>query len=172
MRRSLLLLALLVVIVPQRSDALSVVFVDREELLRQSDAVIVATIGEERYGTLQSHGIEVTDTTVVVDEVLAGAPPAVLQFRKPGGLVPVPGVEQFEPGERCVLYLRVNDAGVWWLTAIGQSKMTLTDTPAGEIALRQLKVAAFTYDDHGNLVKYQPPGRPIRLSTLREELKR
>ncbi len=167
LRAFALAVALLLLLVPAVSQALSVVYVPFEELVHQSDAVVIATVVDESYGVLMPWNMEVTDTRVEVEEVLYGEVPATLSFRKIGGPIPVPGVESFVPEERCVIFLRKGDDGAWWVTAVGQSKMELVDGPAGEIATRKMTVSAYVRDEAGELVSYVPRGEPRLLPTLR-----
>lgn len=165
MRLSASIALAITLLLPSLSAALSVVFVDLGELTRQSDAVVLGTVIEQRAAYLDEYGIEVNETRIAVEQTLRGTPPADLWFRTLGGPVPVPGVEQFAIDERAVVFLRQAD-GAWWVTAMGQSKMTVTDGPLGEVATRQMHVSAYVRDDAGNLVAYRPPGRSLAVSTL------
>ncbi|MCP4870130.1 MAG: hypothetical protein GY898_15580 [Proteobacteria bacterium] len=164
MRLPATVLAVLLLL-PAVASALSVVFVDLEELTRQSDAVVLGTVIEQRGAYLDEYGIEVNETRIAVEQTLRGTPPTELWFRTLGGAVPVPGVEQFADGERTVVFLRFAD-GAWWVTAMGQSKMTVTDGLLGSVATRQLHVSAYVRDDQGNLVAYRPPSQTVSLDVL------
>jgi hypothetical protein len=108
-----------------------------DENLVVASALIVIGEVEQVAGARLADGRIVTQTEVHVDESLKGrvASPRIL-VTEPGGrlrnvTVRIPGVPEFAPGERVLLFLRERTDGTLGTTALSLAKYTITaGTPA------------------------------------------
>ncbi len=114
------------------SLATTVVALDPVEQAAESTAVVEAVVGAS-VATQDARGQGFTDTTLHVREVLAGAAPAELAIRQMKGARPdgtrfyVIGDADLVEGTRIVAFVRADQDGSWYLTALNQSVWTVAD---------------------------------------------
>lgn len=114
MSRTLRLSLLLAVCVTAPSAfALKVRAMALPDLVRESASIVIGTVGASGSVWNDAHDTIYTDSTVVVDEVLAGRPAPQITVRQPGGAVgdvraTIAGVRYLQPGERVLLFLRTD----------------------------------------------------------------
>src|SRR5262249_28317133 len=98
-----------------------VVSTDRVEIERSS-AIVVGRVLASHVESYVRFGIE-TVTDVVVEESIKGSADALIQIHEPGGewngeSRVIPGMSDFEPGERVLLFLSRRDDGNYAVTDI------------------------------------------------------
>ena len=162
-----------------RADATTAYHVTDVEQAELSTAVVIAQISTSTTRPHPNHQSIMTETNIVVEEVLYGKAPSHLNIRQIGGTLHgktlyLPGDARLKEGERCVLFLHAQN-GVWYLTALEQSKYRLV--PQGRLGWtleRNLSEGLVTRDQSGALAPYvEPPKAPIkRLADFRLELKK
>jgi hypothetical protein len=104
-------------------------YLSLDQLYEMSELVVRGTIlsHETFWG---NDGTMYTDWTLSVDEVLEGETIRIVTFRQMGGelddlILHIPGDAQLTDGEHVVLFL-IEDAGMHYLTAMGQAKLTVS----------------------------------------------
>jgi len=151
---------------------------DVEQAL-QSDAVVVATIGQAVISPHPTYNTVMTETSIQIDEIITGNAPTPLTIRQIGGTINgktlyVPGDARFKNGEKVVLFLNSHD-GIWYLTAMEQSKYNLQKHPRfGWIMTRDLHEGLLTKASSGGLVPYKPiTNKPfLSLTDFKKKLQR
>lgn len=168
--RRLLTMALLLIaglLPPSQAQSTTALLLTDAEQAGLSTAVVLATVGTQRVGFNEDLRTTVTRTSLEVVEVLYGAAPSVLDIEQIGGrlgdrIVSLPGDAKLRTGEACVLFLFKNKQG-WYLTALQQSKYSLSDGEGGVPMLsRKLGDGIVRRDNRGNLV---PPSEDARRSS-------
>ena len=155
-------------------------YLDDIQQAQLSDAVVIAHIGEAQTSPHPDYPTLMTETTIIIEEVLLGDAPSSLKIRQMGGeyqgkTLFIPGDARFKYNERVVLFLKENN-GHWYLTALEQSKYTLVSQSRRGWVLSQTLGDGFVQRDFsGNLIPYTPPQKPpepltqfrTRMRTLR-----
>ena len=160
--------------IPQ-AQATTMFFVDDATQAKQSDAVVIATVG-----TAQTRSTEtsiLTETQIIVDEVLSGYAPHALSIIQTGGTYEgktlyFPGDARLQEGQKVVLFL-TEEGGKWYLTALEQSKYDLEKHPRlGWIMKRKLNEGLVVRDSEGHLVPYKPTQKKpfVFLSDFRKQI--
>ena len=112
---------------------------DDTQQAERSDLVVLATVRTQKV-VRGEDGRPYTHTTLEVERALKGkvAARARVVVRQMGGTLDgktlrIPGDAEFVPGERVVTFLadREPSSGVVFLTALGQSKLTIVGTATG-----------------------------------------
>ena len=151
------------------SHATSMYFVSNLQQAQQSDAVVIATIGDASSAPHPTYNTVMTETSIVVDEVLVGDAPKELTIRQIGGTLNgktlhVPGDARLQKGSKVVLFLNAQDE-IWYLTAMEQSKYDLSFHPKlGWIMKRNLPEGLWTRNAEGVLTPYKPKKQKPYLS--------
>jgi hypothetical protein len=125
-------------LLPYAATATVMRYLSLAEHIELSDLVVRARIGQART-FVGENDLPFTDTELEVLEVFKGEVPkdGRLFVRQMKGEVDglyraVPGDAQFLPSEEVVLFLRAEEGGVAYLTALGQSKYRV-DRPIGTL---------------------------------------
>ena len=132
-----------------------VVPADRE-LVRRSHAIVIATAVNSYTRLTPAGGVE-TVTTFDVEEVVMGMLAATkIDVAEPGGVFGdraqlFPGVPQFEPGERVLLFLRRTPRQTWAVTDFGLGRFSIVNDRLGR---------ALAVRDEGELVGWDVDGAP------------
>jgi hypothetical protein len=163
---------------PRFAHATSALYVSDDEQARLSSAVAVVTVGTAKQGVHPQWGRPITRTELKIDELLYGSAPAAVVIEQFGGTVDgktlrMPGDARFEPGERCVVFLRQQD-GQWFLTAMEQSKYRIVRQGRLDVLERSLGDGIFVRGGDGHLLPYEErlPKPVYLLSDLRAALAR
>jgi len=167
MARLFVALALLVALLPIDATATSVLYLTDAEQARQSDAVVLAEVREQRVEWHARWKRAVTVSTVVVGETLAGEAPAEIEVHQLKGTLDgvtyaLPGSMNLRVGEEVVLFLHVVD-GVWYPTALEQSKYAVERSRLGvHLSRPPLTASLYARDDDGALrPTSEPPRKPV-----------
>ena len=162
------------------AQATTMMYLNDVQQAQLSDAVVVARIGSAHTAPHPDYPTIMTDTTIIVEEVLFGQAPTELQLRQIGGTYQektlyIPGDARLKYDERVVLFLNENN-GQWYLTALEQSKYTLVKQGRrGLVLSRTLNDGFVLRDASGQLRPYTPPNKPpetlrsfrLRMRTLK-----
>jgi hypothetical protein len=177
LRRRLLtmvLFSITALLLPSHAQSTTALLLTDAEQAGLSTAVIVASVGAQRVEFNEDLRTTVTRTRLDVVEVLYGVAPSVLDIEQIGGrlgdrIVSLPGDAKLRTGEVCVLFLFKNKQG-WYLTALQQSKYSLSDGEGGVPMLsRELGDGIVRRDNKGNLVSPSEDAR--RSSSSLEEFR-
>ena len=175
----LLLFYAMTMLVPSSSTATTMFHVSDLEQAKNSDAVVIATIGSAQSGPHTDRKSIMTETNIFVDEVIAGNAPKFLKIRQMGGThngktMYVPGDARLVEGTKVVLFLH-EEGGQWYLTAMEQSKYDLSHHPRlGWVMKRELHGGLVVRTSTGRLAPFKPQKqKPIQtLSDFKTTLKK
>ena len=108
--QNLILFCSLLLITPSFASATTMFHVSDIEQARQSDAVIVATVGTSKTAIHPNKKSIMTETNIFVEEVLTGNAPRFLTIRQMGGTLDgktmyVPGDARLSEGSKVVLFI-------------------------------------------------------------------
>jgi hypothetical protein len=157
--------------------ATSMYYVDDRQQAQLSDAVIIATIGDSQTKPHPQYKSIMTETEILVEEIITGHAPTFLKIRQMGGTIDgktmyVPGDAKLKRGTKVVLFLN-EEGGNWYLTALEQSKYELEKHHRlGWIMKRTLHEGILTRDQNGALVPFKPvqPKPVLTLTEFRAQL--
>ena len=177
MARFIALVTLLLSLSWTPATATSVLFLTDREQAQQSDAVVLATITNQRVERHPVWNRPTTISTVRVDEVLHGAAPAEFELHQLKGkldetVTMLPGSANIEKGERVVLFAHLVE-GRWYPTALQQSKYSVHESRLGLLLARKpLEADLYARAPDGDLEPIEePPRKPIyTLDELRKAL--
>lgn len=177
MARFIALLTFLLSLSSTPAAATSVLYLTDREQAQQSDAVVFATITDQRVERHPVWNRPTTISTVRVDEVLHGTAPAEFEIHQlkgelNGTTTELPGSANIEKGERVVLFAHIVE-GRWYPTALQQSKYSVHETRLGLLLARKpLEADLYTRAPDGALEPIEePPRKPIyTLDELRKTL--
>ena len=147
------------------AEATTLFYLDDIQQAELSDAVVVARIGTAQTSPHPDYPTIMTETTIIIEEILLGHAPSELKIRQIGGRYQgktlfVPGDAQFKYNERVVLFLNEKN-GHWYLTALGQSKYSLvSQSRKGWVLSQSLGDGFVQRAPSGELVPYTPPQKP------------
>ena len=173
------LIAAAVLLVSSLATATSALHVTDVEQAAMSTAVVVARVGTSRVGMEPEGRFPLTFHRLEIEEALHGAAPATLELAQYGGEVDgrvhfLSGDAELKPGERCVLFIKhVKSEGIWYLTALAQSKYAIVQHPKrGERLERAHPHDLFVRDADGALSPWSEslPRPVVTIESLREEL--
>jgi len=133
------------------------------ELAAGADAVVVALV-RDASPRLRADGYVVTDTHLLVEQVLKGSVPDVVTVSELGGTVGtkatfVDASATYVPGERVIAFLRARGDGTWFTESMSMGRFAIRDGLAlrGDDAPRHLGAfTAFIRGESGN-TKYLAP---------------
>jgi hypothetical protein len=154
------------------SFATSMYYIDDVQQAQLSDAVVIAKIGSAQTKPHPQYKSLMTETEIMVEEIIIGNAPKFLKIRQMGGTMNgktmvVPGDAKLEAGSKVVLFLNEQD-GTWYLTALEQSKYNLEQHHRlGWIMKRALHEGILTRDTNGALIPFKPV-QPKPFLTLNE----
>jgi len=147
-------------------------FLELEEHVGLSHLVIRARAAGARTFVSEKDGRPRTERTYKILETYKGsAAPgdeiAVRQMRGAMGEAEfrIPGDPELAEGEEVVLFLNLDSNGVAYLTAMAQSKYTVTRDVTGAWASRNLSGLAFTFGEDGRVIEAVQES-PISLDLL------
>ena len=177
--QNLILFCSLLLITPSFASATTMFHVSDIEQARQSDAVIVATIGTSKTAIHPNKKSIMTETNIFVEEVLTGNAPRFLTIRQIGGTLDgktmyVPGDARLSEGSKVVLFIH-EENGQWYLTAMEQSKYDLQHHKRlGWVMKRELHGGLVVRTSEGRLAPFKPQKqKPIQtLSEFKKSLKK
>jgi len=142
-------------------------YVDLARLVEISDVVVQGRIVNQQTYLDEEYGHVVTDTTVEVDQTFLGRSTKTVTFQQWGGaydgkIAAIPGDASFEPYEEVILFLargkKGNDRGKLFLSALGQSKYTVTGSGDHARVTRDLSHLAFLVETpDGSHISGRPP---------------
>ena len=167
----LLVFCTMMLMTPVPSSATTMFHVSDLEQAQKSDAVVIATIGTAKTGPHPNKKSIMTETNILVEEVLAGNAPRFLTIRQMGGTLNgktmyVPGDARLNEGKKVVLFLH-EENGHWYLTAMEQSKYELSHhARLGWVMKRELHGGLVVRTSEGRLAPFKPPKKkPIQTLT-------
>jgi hypothetical protein len=147
--RGAVLLTVLCLSIPMADSAhaTTAVYLSEVEHALESDAVVLATVGEQRVDRDPTSGRLFTHTVVHVQKPLYGQAPVAFEVHQMGGrlgdeVLQLPGDATLTPGESVCLFVRQVD-GFWYLTALQQSKYSIIPSLDGTLLERDLDVGLF-----------------------------
>jgi len=143
------------------AHATTALYLTEAEQSQLSTAVVIANVMEQNISVHPRWQRPITQTRIDVIEVITGEAPDVLFIEQLGGTLNgqtlyVPGDARLETGEQCVLFLKEID-GQWFLTAMEQSRYTITPSPLGDLLEQDLSDGLFVRNDQGQLQPYSAP---------------
>ena len=147
------------------SQATTMFYLNDSQQASLSDAVVVAQIGTSKTSPHPDYPTIMTETTILVEEVLLGEAPSTLQIRQIGGkyngkTLYLPGDARLELGSKVVLFLN-QENGTWYLTALDQSKYDLENRGRmGWILKKRYHDGMVYQDEKGKLRPFTPPTTP------------
>jgi len=164
---------------PSTSMATTMFHVTDTEQAKTSDAVVIATIGSATTSRHPNKKSIMTETNILVEEVLLGHAPTFLTIRQMGGTLNektmyVPGDAHLTEGSKVVLFLN-EESGTWYLTAMEQSKYELSHHhKMGWLMTRELHGGLVVRTSQGALAPFKPTQeKPFqRLSEFRVTMKK
>ncbi len=172
--RGAALLAVLSLSVPMADSAhaTTAVYLSEVEHALESDAVVLATVGEQRVDRDPATGRLFTHTVVHLQKSLYGEAPEAFEVHQMGGrlgeeVLRLPGDATLIPGELVCLFVRqVN--GFWYLTALQQSKYTIVPSLDGILLERDLDAGLFLRSKGGAMRPFvdDSEGSPMTLARL------
>ena len=145
--------------------ATTMLYLDDAQQASISDAVVVAQISTSKTGPHPDYPTIMTETTILVEEVLLGSAPTTLQIRQIGGTyngktLYLPGDARLELGSKVVLFLN-QENGTWYLTALDQSKYDLENRGRMGWVLKKRYHDGLVYrNEKGNILPFTPPTTP------------
>ena len=160
------------------AQATTMFYLNDTQQANLSDAVVIAHIGTAKTSPHPEYPTIMTETTIIVEEVLFGEAPKTLHIRQLGGTyngktLYIPGDAKFETGTRVVLFLnKENDT--WFLTALEQSQYELEKKGRlGWILKKKYHEGLVYQNTKGHIVPYVPPiHKPFQsLTHLRSKLR-
>ena len=175
----LLLFCAAMMTTPSTSSATTMFHVTDLEQAKNSDAVVVATIGTSTTSPHPNKKSIMTETNIFVEEIIAGHAPRALAIRQMGGTLNgktmyVPGDARLKEGKRVVLFLN-EESGQWYLTAMEQSMYELSHhQKLGWVMKRELHGGLVVRTAEGRLAPFKPQKqKPIQtLSAFKNTLKK
>jgi hypothetical protein len=112
------------------------------DLVSISESIVVATVvgSSSQYATVRGHRRMVTDSTLLVDHVVAGSAPATIHVRTLGGtsdgvVQAVLGEAVLESSTTSLLFLRRGSDGQLWVAAMAQGEYPLQTGADGQTRL-------------------------------------
>ncbi len=172
--RGAALLAALALTVPMADSAhaTTAVYLSEVEHALESDAVILATVGEQRVDRDPATGRLFTHTAVHLQKSLYGDAPVDFEVHQMGGrlgdeILRLPGDATLIPGEAVCLFVRQVD-GFWYLTALQQSKYSVIPSLDGTLLERDLDEGLFHRSKVGPMRPFvdDSEGSPMTLARL------
>ncbi|TVQ98413.1 MAG: hypothetical protein EA398_13265 [Deltaproteobacteria bacterium] len=120
-------------VVTAQAHATTMLYANVERLTEISTLVVEGEVVGQRTWQVDEGGI-FTEWTLSVSEVLKGDASTTVRFRQWGGQIGdvstyIPGDARFEVGERVMVFLHNDDEGVFWPSALGQSKFVIGSGP-------------------------------------------
>lgn len=177
MRMKQWIVALIVVLafgLSANANATTMVLLAREELLLRSDLVLRARVGKAVTSQSPDGGVMVTRTELIVSQTLKGKTDAVVWVAQFGGKdagrnQAILGDAVLRTGEDAVVFLRRDEKGKTYLTAMSQSVWHVDENG---MAKRELKGATFLRYEGNKAIAVVPtePAEPVE--TLMTEIVR
>lgn len=148
------ILALLLALAGAPAHATTVVALDVSEQASESDAFVIAVVGESKVEVTTDRWY--TDTRLDVEKVLGGQAPRSITVRQLGGehdgkMLYLPGDARLEAGQRIAGFVRKVD-GRWYFTALGQSVWHIQGEGPGAQVRRDVEGMNFYQRDRNGAV--------------------
>lgn len=154
------------------AHATTAVYLSEVEHALESDAVVLATVGEQRVDRDPTTGRLHTHTVIHQQKSLYGAAPQAFEVHQMGGrlgdeVLIIPGDATLVPGDEVCLFVREMN-GFWYLTAMQQSAYTVVPSLDGPQLERELDGGLFLRSKGGEMRPFvdDSEGFPMTLARL------